>query len=304
MYEPLRLVERAEARLAHHPLRPRHQPLGERGQQRADDHLDEPVVRLPAADDRGRPARVRDRALGRVHVDQPVEAVVDRQVGIDQALERVRARRERHREGRVDRRAALRVGAGRVEARAVRAQLDPRLQAHRLVGVAVVVDDALRLVDAVRQRGELGERAPLGVGEQLLHRRERASRGRAASASAWMRRTPVLFAATCARKSPAVSCFERICASTSRKTSSTIRPPRTSLTGGMITPSWNTSRNAPMRRGRAAADVDVVREVRDVAEQLALDVDRRDQAHVVQVHAARVRAVRQQHVAVGEVSAP
>ncbi len=51
------------------------------------------------------------------------------------------------------------------------------------------------------------------------------------------------------------------------------------------------------RRGRAAADVDVVREVRDVAEQLAVDVDRRDQADVVQVHAARVRVVRDDHVA-------
>ncbi len=67
--------------------------------------------------------------------------------------------------------------------------------------------------------------------------------------SAWMRRTPVAFAATWARRSPAVSCFERIWARSSVNTSSTIAPASTSLTGGMMTPSWNTSRNAPIDAG-------------------------------------------------------
>ena len=57
----------------------------------------------------------------------------------------------------------------------------------------------------------------------------------------------------------------------------------------------------PDRRGRAAADVDVVREVRHVAEQLAVVVDGRDQADVVQVDAARERLVRDDHVAGLEV---
>ena len=107
--------------------------------------------------------------------------------------------------------------------RAARRELDARLQAHGLVGVAVVVDDALGLVDAVRQRRELGQRAPLGVLEQLAPSSPRSSRGRAASTSACTRRTPVLFAAICARKSPPVSCLERICARISLKTSGTIR---------------------------------------------------------------------------------
>ena len=64
-----------------------------------------------------------------------------------------------------------------------------------------------------------------------------------------MRRTPVAFAATCARRSPAVSCFERIWARSSVNTSSTIAPASTILTGGMMTPSWNTSRNAPIEAG-------------------------------------------------------
>ena len=50
-------------------------------------------------------------------------------------------------------------------------------------------------------------------------------------------------------------------------------------------------------RGRAAADVDVVRQVRDVAEQLAAGMDGRDQADVVQVDAAREGVVGDQHVA-------
>ena len=69
------------------------------------------------------------------------------------------------------------------------------------------------------------------------------------SQSAIRRRAPVLLAATCARKSPAVSRFERIWPSTSRKTSSTIRPSWTRRTGGMMTPSWKTSRNAPTLAG-------------------------------------------------------
>ena len=47
-------VERAEARLAHHRLRPCGQPLGERGEERVEEDVDEPRLRLPAADDRAR----------------------------------------------------------------------------------------------------------------------------------------------------------------------------------------------------------------------------------------------------------
>ena len=75
-----------------------------------------------------------------VEVDEPVEAVVDRQVGVDQALERVGTRREGLREGGVDRRAPLRVAAREVERDAVGTDLDPRAEPHGLVGVAVGVD--------------------------------------------------------------------------------------------------------------------------------------------------------------------
>ena len=55
------------------------------------------------------------------------------------------------------------------------------------------------------------------------------------------------------------------------------------------------------RRRRAAADVDVVREVGDVAEQPPVVVDRGDEADVVQVDAAREGLVRDDHVARAEV---
>ena len=55
------------------------------------------------------------------------------------------------------------------------------------------------------------------------------------------------------------------------------------------------------RGGRTAADVDVVGEVGDVAQQRAVVVDGRDQADVVQVDAARERLVRDDHVAGLEV---
>src|SRR4029078_9420850 len=52
----------------------------------------------------------------------------------------------------------------------------------------------------------------------------------------------------------------------------------------------------PDRRRRPAADVHVVREVRDVPEQLALVPYRRDERDVVQVHTARKRLVRDEDV--------
>ena len=125
---------------------------------------------------------------------------------------------------------------------------------------------------------------------------------RATSASS--RRAPVAFAAIWARKSPAVSCFERICARISRKTSSTIRPASTTFTGGMMHALLEHLTERTDRRRCAAADVDVMGEVRDVPEQLAAGEDGRDQADVVQVHAAREGIVGDDHVAGAEVRGP
>ena len=109
-----------------------------------------------------------------------------------------------------------------------------------------------------------------------------------------------MFAATCARRSPAVSCFERICARRRRKTSSTICAAADDPDRRDDDALLEDLAERADRRGRAAADVHVVREVGDVAEQLAVVVDGRDQADVVQVDAARVRVVRDDHVARAE----
>ena len=255
---------------------------------------------LPAADDRAGPAAVGDRPSGRVHADEPVEAVVHRQVGIDQALEGVGAGRERHRVGRVDRGAPLRVGAGRVEAGAVRVDLDAHLQPDGLVGVPVRVHRALGFVDAVRKRGELGPGAPLGVLEQLLHRREDRvaavpldEREHAADAGgvrghlgAEVARGLVL------RADLGEDELEDVLHDRAALDQLDRRDDHALLEDLL---------ERSDRGGRAAADVDVVREVRDVADQLALVMDGRDQADVVQVDAARVRVVRDEHVAGGEV---
>ena len=49
---------------------------------------------------------------------------------------------------------------------------DAGAELDRLVGVAVGVDGSLGLVRPVRQRRELGAGAPLGVGDELVDRRE------------------------------------------------------------------------------------------------------------------------------------
>ena len=108
-------VDASEAGVAHHRLRPRRQRRRESREQGAEDHVDEAGLRLPAADDRRGPGAVRHRSARGVERDEPVEAVVDREVGVDQALERVRAGGEGLGVGRVDRRPALRVAAGEVE---------------------------------------------------------------------------------------------------------------------------------------------------------------------------------------------
>ena len=110
-----------------------------------------------------------------------------------------------------------------------------------------------------------------------------------------------MFAAICARRSPAVSCLERICARISRKTSATISPRLDDLDRRDDHALLEDLAERADARGRAAADVDVVREVRDVAEQLAVRMHGRDQADVVQVHAARKGVVRDDHVAGAEV---
>ena len=86
--------------------------------------------------------------------------------------------------------------------------------------------------------------------------------------SACTRRTPVALAAICARKSPAVSCFERIWARIEPEDVVDDRAAGDEPDGRDDDALLEDLAERADRGGRPAADVDVVREVRHVAEQL------------------------------------
>ena len=187
---------------------------------------------------------------GASSVIEPVEAVVDRQVGVDQALERVGARRERLRVGRVDRRAALRVGAGEVEARrrrrrsrrapaaaparrcSRRCRRSPRPRRRRAAAPRARRACGARCSRAARASSATIVSRPCRVDERLQPPHAGHVRGD--------------LRAEVARRSRAWSGSAR---GSARRRRRTIRPASTTLTGGMITPSWNTSRNAPIDAG-------------------------------------------------------
>ena len=165
----------------------------------------------------------------RVERDEPVEAVVDGQVGVDEALERVRAGGERLRVGRVDRRAALRIGSRRVEADTVGGRSPPA----RGAAPARPCSRRRRSAPPPRTRRAGAPRARPAPAARCTRAARPSSR--AASRARSAPRAP----AACARRSRsprsargsprAVSCFERIWARISRKTSATIRRASTSL---------------------------------------------------------------------------
>ena len=213
--------------------------------------------------------------LGASSVDEPVEAVVDGQIRVDQALERVRAGGERLRVGRVDGRPPLRVAACEVERDAVGRDLDPRAQPHRLVRVAVGVDQALGLVHAGRQRRDLGAGAPLRVVEQLLHRghdRRVAVPGDERLEPPRARRVRGDLGAEVSRRLVLGADLRQ-----DQPEDVVDDPPRLDDLDRRDDHALLEDLAEGADRGRrAAADVDVVGEVRDVAEQLALGEDGRD----------------------------
>ena len=106
----------------------------------------------------------------------------------------------------------------------------------------------------------------------------------------------MLFAASCARKSPAVSWRERIVKHQLEDIGHDLtrahQPHRRDDHAFLV----HLAKRADAGR-RAAPDVDMVRQAGHIADQLALVVNRRDQRNIVQVYAAEVRVVGQQRVA-------
>ena len=239
---------------------------------------------------------VDDGAGAALDVDQPVEAVVDWDVGIDQALEHVDDARVRLRRRRVGGRLALLVAAGEIDGQAAGLDRDRGGQLHRLVGDAVAVHEHLGAERAVGELGERGARAALGVAQQLLQvlrQRGRAvlgdQRGDALGAEAVGGGLGAEVAGDLARAA-------EVGADHREDVGVDLAALDEAHAGDDEAFLVDLARDADAA-GRAAADIDVMGDVGHVAEQRALVEDGRDERDVVQVHAALVGIVDQDAVA-------
>ncbi len=180
------------------------------------------------------------------------------------------------------------------------ADLDLDLEPHRLVGVPVVVDGAFGPVRARREPGDLGADAPLRVLEQLLHR----SAERRVGETPGQRLQPPH--ARCVGRDLGSEVTRRLVLRADLRQDQPEDVVHDLPAGDDL---YRRDDHALLedllegadRRRRAPADIDVVREVRHIAEQPAVDMDRRDETDVVQVDAARVRVVRHDRVTGTEV---
>ena len=140
--------------------------LGERAEHGVDDAQD----RLGIAADRLRRRDAEQRRIGNDELDRREAAGIGRHVD-EQMLERDVAAGDRGRARDVERPLARRRGAREVEPHAVAADRQVERDAQRLVGDAVIVEEIVVRIGAVRQRGDVGAHQRLGA------RRERLERG-------------------------------------------------------------------------------------------------------------------------------
>ena len=217
----------------------------------------------PGAPSRGRcPRRVST-------LDDLVEAVVDGDVGVDHAAQRVGAGGAARRPCRVDRGRALVVRAGQVEHDPVVVDRDPRRDPDRLVAHAVVVE-VVALPRSCPAAGRRWPRSSAGAcsraGRRCPCRRPPCPRSSISSPSR---------AQADASRSPAGRAGRPRSRAASGRSSASSRQDgrgrrrRSCMirTGGMIRPSWICSRWRPMLPGRPAADVDVMRHRHRVGER-------------------------------------
>ena len=162
-------MDAPEPGVALHGLGTRRNLPGKSRSQSFEHHVNQAGLDFPSPDHRGRRLAM-DHATGRSHhPQQAVEAVVDRQVRIDQRFEHVGAGRIGLSVGGIDRRPSLGVGAGEIESNlpgAVKA--DPGGQTHRAVGEAVAVHHALGAEFTLGKLGHFRSRPPLGVFEKFF----------------------------------------------------------------------------------------------------------------------------------------
>ncbi len=166
-----------ERDVAHAALGARHHPVGQRGGERLEQQIAELHRDLPARGHRGGMLGVHHRAGSAPDVDEPVEAVVHRDVGVDQALEHVHHPGVGLRRGGVGGRLALVVAVGEIDGQPALLDRHGGREPDRLVGDPVAVHEHVRREAAVRELGEGGPRPALGVAQELVE--VVAQRGRA-----------------------------------------------------------------------------------------------------------------------------
>ncbi len=289
-------VDPAEAGVALHCLGPGNDLVWHRGCERAKDDVGQSRVGLPAADDGRGGQAVHDRAERRLDPDEIVESLVDWHIRIDQAFQRVGAGGESLGEGRVNRRAPLRVGAGEVEGYASVVDSNRRLEADRPVGKAIVVDLTFSFERAAWEPAKLGPGARRGVFDERV---DVGGDGRATKPREQLRKS-ALPGHVCRDLGAQVAGGFSLAPNLGEDEPKDVVDDRTVRDQA---DDWNDhalledlAKGADGGR-RTTADVDVVGQVRDVAEKLAVVEHRRDHGDVVEVNPAAVGIVGNEHVA-------
>ena len=176
-----------------------------------------------------------------------------------------------------------------------------RAEAHRLVGVAVGVDRCLptrrRRAAAPRARRACAARCSRAAPPS----RPRSSRGRGGRRAPRAGARPSRSPRSGRGSRPPSRASSGSAPGSARRRRRRSCPPSTTLTGGMITPSWNTSRKAPIDAGAPPPTSTWWARFATYPSSSPSANTGEIEADVVEVHAARERLVGDDHVAGAEV---
>ncbi len=288
-------VAAPETDLTDHPLRAGGHAIGNRRRECLEENFAQPGAHLPAADDGRRGPRVDRGPLGRNDVDGLVETLVERDVGVCQTFQDVDTSREGLRQVTVHRRRPLRVRAGEIESDPILLDRNSRFQMHRLTRDAVVIQASLSLERALWQLANLGPHPLLAVVDQAVHiamkhlgavtLEELSQAANADVAGGHLR--PQVTGHFLGRPHVHEKHLQDVFDHLSAREELDDRKDEALLI--------DLAKNTAAGRS-ASAYVDVMAGVRDIADQLALEVERCDQEDIVQVTRLTMRVVHQQPV--------
>src|SRR5499427_8127416 len=155
-----RRIDASERDVAHAALGPRHHAVGEGRGDRLEQEIAELHGDLPARGYRGGVLCVHDGAGPAPDVDEAIEAVVDRDVRVDEAPEHVHHARVGLGRRGVGGRLALIVTPGEVDGEAAAVDGDGRRELHGRIGDAVTIHEHVGAEAAVGELREGRPRAP------------------------------------------------------------------------------------------------------------------------------------------------